>query len=120
MAMMGPDGAVGAAKRLMVNSHIQSGSERLKRMGREDPTVERVVLDRTWAPLFDDADHAASRAKRGSSSRPACRPGCTIEVSLTADEQLRGWRRMNPASWLRSAPAQCAPREHSQSRSRAR
>lgn len=57
----GPGGAVAAARRLLVNGDIQSGFERLIRMGRKDLTVEYAVLEDRWAPLFDERHREAAR-----------------------------------------------------------
>jgi hypothetical protein len=46
--MEGPGGAVAAARRLLSNGDIQSGIERLIRMGRQDLTIEQAVLDPRW------------------------------------------------------------------------
>jgi hypothetical protein len=50
--MRGPGGAVTAARPLMKSGDIQSGFERLIRMGRSDLTIEHAVLDGYWHPLF--------------------------------------------------------------------
>jgi hypothetical protein len=62
MSMMrGPGGAAAAARRLLVSGDIQTGFERLIKMGRQDLTVEHAVLDEHWAPLFKDAHREAAR-----------------------------------------------------------
>lgn len=57
----GPGGAAAAARRLLTSGDIQSGFERLIRMGRRDLTVEHAVLDDRWAPLFSEAHREAAR-----------------------------------------------------------
>lgn len=59
--MQGPGGAVAAARRLLVSGEIQSGFERLIRMGRQDLTVEQAVLEPRWASLFDERHREAAR-----------------------------------------------------------
>jgi len=59
--MNGPGGAVAAARRLLASGDIQSGFERLIRMGRRDLTVEHAVLDEHWAPLFNESHREAAR-----------------------------------------------------------
>lgn len=58
--MRGPEGAA-AARRLLVNGDIQSGFERLIRMGRRDLTVEQAVLDDRWTTLLSEAHREAAR-----------------------------------------------------------
>ncbi len=72
--MHGPGGAVAAARRLLTNGDVQSGFERLIRMGRADLTVERAVLDDRWAELFTDVHREAvqwrlTQARSSSESR---------------------------------------------------
>jgi hypothetical protein len=59
--MRGPGGACAAAKRLMTSGDIQSGFERLIRMGRADLTIEQAVLDDYWRPLFEERHRDAAR-----------------------------------------------------------
>jgi len=59
--MRGPGGAVSAARRFLTSGDVQSGFERLIRMGRRDLTVEQAVLDERWAELFDDTHREAAR-----------------------------------------------------------
>jgi len=59
--MRGSGGAVSAARRLLISGDIQSGFERLIRMGRRDLTVEQAVLDDRWAALFSEAHREAAR-----------------------------------------------------------
>lgn len=70
--MHGPGGAVAAARRLLVSGDVQSGFERLIRMGRQDLTVEQAVLDDRWTELFDDAHREAARwrLQQGGIERP--------------------------------------------------
>jgi hypothetical protein len=56
----GPGGAVSAARRLLESGDIQSGFERLIRIGRKDLTVEHAVLEDRWAELFSDQHPAGS------------------------------------------------------------
>jgi hypothetical protein len=66
--MRGPGGAASAARRLLVSGDVQSGFERLIRMGRTDLTVEQAVLDERWADLFSEAQREAAqwRLNQGS------------------------------------------------------
>lgn len=59
--MNGPGGATAAARRLLASGDIQSGFERLIRMGRKDLTVEHAVLNDRWSALFDDGHRDAAR-----------------------------------------------------------
>jgi hypothetical protein len=59
--MNGPGGAAGAARRLLANGDIQSGFERLIRLGRVDLTVEYAVLQERWSDLFADQHREAAR-----------------------------------------------------------
>lgn len=62
MGMMArPGGATEAARRLLVNGEIQSGFERLIRMGRADLTVEHAALQDKWRDLFDERHREAAR-----------------------------------------------------------
>jgi hypothetical protein len=68
--MMEAHGAVDAAKRLLESSDIQSGFERLVRLGRTDLTVEMAVLHPRWDSLFRELHREAAhwrltRAARG-------------------------------------------------------
>lgn len=45
----------------MMSGDIQSGFERLIRMGRADLTIEHAVLDEYWHPLFKDSHREAAR-----------------------------------------------------------
>lgn len=57
----GPGYAVAAARRLLANGDVQSGFERLIRMGRRDLTTEQAVLDPAWTELFKEAHREAAR-----------------------------------------------------------
>jgi hypothetical protein len=59
--MHGPGGAVAAARRVLTIGDVQSGFERLIRMGRADLTVEQAVLDAGWAELFANAHREAAQ-----------------------------------------------------------
>lgn len=59
--MNGPGGAAAAARRLLVNGDIQSGFERLIRLGRVDLTVEHAVLQERWSELFGEQHREAAR-----------------------------------------------------------
>jgi hypothetical protein len=59
--MHGPSGAVAAARRLLTSGDVQSGFERLIRMGRADLTVEQAVLDDRWGEFFTDAHREAAQ-----------------------------------------------------------
>jgi hypothetical protein len=59
--MNGPGGAAAAARRLLVSGDIQSGFERLIRMGRADLTVEYAVLQPRWRDIFEDQHRQAAR-----------------------------------------------------------
>ncbi len=50
-----------AARRLPASGDVQSGFQRLIRMGRRDLTVEHAVLDEHWDGLFNDAHREAAR-----------------------------------------------------------
>lgn len=47
-------GAVEYTERLVVNPEAQTGFWRLVELRRERQTIEHMVLDPTWAPLFLD------------------------------------------------------------------
>jgi hypothetical protein len=59
--MRAPGGARAAACRLLVGGDIQSGFERLIKMGRADLTVEQAVLESRWYPLFEERHREAAR-----------------------------------------------------------
>lgn len=59
--MNGPGGAAAAARRLLVSGDIQSGFERLIRMGRADLTVEYAVLQPRWHDLFEEQHREAAQ-----------------------------------------------------------
>jgi hypothetical protein len=67
--MRGPGGAPAAAQRLMVSGDIQSGFERLIRMGRTDLTIEQAILDDYWRPLFEERHREAARWRLPQASR---------------------------------------------------
>lgn len=67
--MRGPGGARAAAQRLMKSGDIQSGFERLIRMGRIDLTIEHAVLDDYWRPLFREDHRDAARWRLQQASR---------------------------------------------------
>jgi|SRR5215213_3234969 len=69
--MNGPGGAVAAARRLLANGDVQSGFERLIRMGRQDLTVEHAALDPRWSDLFDEAHRDAARWRLEQARRPS-------------------------------------------------
>lgn len=69
--MHGPGGAVAAARRLLTNGDVQSGFERLIRMGREDLTIEQAVLDDAWTELFSEAHREAARWRLAQAERSA-------------------------------------------------
>ncbi|WP_204910359.1 hypothetical protein [Microlunatus spumicola] len=58
--MRGPGGATAAARRLLRSGDVQSGFERLIRMGRRDLTIEQAVLAERWTDLFTDDERAAA------------------------------------------------------------
>lgn len=62
-----------AARRLLTSGDVQSGFERLIRMGRRDLTIEQAVLDERWEGLFDDAQREAARwrLQQGGTGRPS-------------------------------------------------
>jgi hypothetical protein len=70
----GPGGAVAAARRLLTSGDVQSGFERLIRMGRQDLTVEHAVLDEYWAEVFSDAHREAARWRLTQAQRSAHPP----------------------------------------------
>lgn len=61
IGMIHRQGAAEAAKRLLVNGGIQSGFERLIKLGRADLNVEQAVLNSRWSALFTDDHRAAAR-----------------------------------------------------------
>jgi hypothetical protein len=61
--MIGADGGVGAAKRLLRAGHLSAGFSKLWELGRLDLTVEALVLDRSWQELFS-ADEKEIARKR--------------------------------------------------------
>ncbi|MFF5217857.1 hypothetical protein [Micromonospora sp. NPDC000442] len=70
--MIKEHGAAEAARRLVVSGDIQSGFERLVRLGRPDLTVEWAVTDPYWLPLFGPQYREAAqwRLDRARISRP--------------------------------------------------
>jgi hypothetical protein len=56
-----PGGAAAAARRLLESGDIQSGFERLIRMGYVELTVERAVLQESWYNLFGEGHREAAR-----------------------------------------------------------
>lgn len=69
--MQGPGGAASAARRLLLSGDVQTGFERLIRMGRRDLTVEQAVLDEAWTELFSDAHREAARWRLEQGERSA-------------------------------------------------
>jgi hypothetical protein len=72
--MRGPGGAVAAARRLLASGDMQSGFERLIRMGRRDLTVEQAVLDDYWRPLFSELHRDAARWRLAQAGGSDCMP----------------------------------------------
>ena len=54
-------GAVPYAKLLVKSGELQSGLERLKKMGRLDLSIEHLVANRRFASLFTDEEIEAAR-----------------------------------------------------------
>jgi hypothetical protein len=63
-----PGGATAAARRLLESGDIQSGFERLIRMGHVELTVEHAVLQERWHDLFGERHREAAqwRLQQGS------------------------------------------------------
>lgn len=56
-------GAVGTAKRQVVKPGISPGFQKLKDAGRLDLTIEALVLERDYLPLFSEAERSAARKR---------------------------------------------------------
>ena len=54
-------GAVAAARKLVVSGDIQAGFDRLIRAGRPELTIEWMILDEKWDPLFEESHREAAR-----------------------------------------------------------
>jgi hypothetical protein len=61
MGMLERHGGVQTAKRLIAAGEIQSGIKRMAELGRLDITMERIMLDPEFAPLFTQGELAAAQ-----------------------------------------------------------
>jgi len=59
-AMLKRNGGVTTAKRLIVSGDVQSGFERLSKLGRLDITMERKMLKPKYKSLFTDDELKAA------------------------------------------------------------
>jgi hypothetical protein len=60
-SMLERHGAVQTAKRLIAAGELQSGIKRLAELGRLDITMEQIMLEPEFAPLFAEGELAAAR-----------------------------------------------------------
>ena len=63
LRMVHEQGGVAAAKRLLGTSVAQSGLTKLWELGRLDISMEALILDERWKPLFSDAERQAARER---------------------------------------------------------
>ena len=56
-------GGVGAAKRLLQTSEVQSGLNKLWELGLLHLSVEAHVIQEKWAPLFTESEKAEARKR---------------------------------------------------------
>ena len=61
LRMVGEHGGVAAAKRLLSAPEAQAGLTRLWELGRLDISMEALVVQERWRPLFSDAERQAAR-----------------------------------------------------------
>ncbi|MCY3783079.1 MAG: hypothetical protein OXG79_04765 [Chloroflexi bacterium] len=59
--MVHKHGGVGTAKRLLSGPMAQSGLTTLWELGRLDISMEALVVQERWAPLFSDEERRAAR-----------------------------------------------------------
>ena len=67
--MLERHGGVQTAKRLIAAGEIQSGIRRMAELRRLDITMERIMLDTEFAPLFSEGELAAARWRLDQLSR---------------------------------------------------
>ena len=63
LKMVQQQGGVAAAKRLLGASEAQSGLTKLWELGRLDASMEALVLDERWKPLFSAAERQEARER---------------------------------------------------------
>lgn len=56
-------GGAAAAKRLLSTSEAQSGLMKLWELGRLDISMEALVVQERWKPLFSDAERQTARER---------------------------------------------------------
>ena len=61
LQMVNEHGGVAAAKRLLSGPVAQSGLTRLWELGRLDISMEALVVQERWQPLFSEAERQAAR-----------------------------------------------------------
>lgn len=61
MGMVGEHGGLEAAKILLHAPNAQSGLERLRELGRLDISMERIVVEPRFAPLFTMEERRVAR-----------------------------------------------------------
>ena len=61
LRMVNEHGGVAAAKRLLSAPEAQSGLTTLWELGRLDISMEALVVQERWQPLFSDAERQAAR-----------------------------------------------------------
>ncbi len=61
LRMVGEHGGVAAAKRLLSAPEAQSGLTTLWELERLDISIEALVVQERWQPLFSDAERQAAR-----------------------------------------------------------
>lgn len=61
MQMISDQGAVPLAKKLVTSGTIQSGLETIAKLGRKDLSVESIMLEKRFSPLFSVAELEAAK-----------------------------------------------------------
>ena len=85
LSMVGERGGLGAARALLRARTVSDGFTRLWELGRLDLSVEALILQDEWHPLFSDEERAIARERlREMGYQPA---------GAGADEPIRGRRR---------------------------
>src|SRR4051794_3219053 len=59
--MVNSYGGVGTARRLVVSGEIQDGIRRIVKMGHPELSMESIMLEPRFAPLFTEGELAAAR-----------------------------------------------------------
>lgn len=59
--MLRANGAVRTAKKLVASGELQDGFKTLHKKGRLDLTMEHIMLDEAFRPLFTEAELEAAR-----------------------------------------------------------